>query len=352
MTSEKRTISRKDAIKRLGGLALSLPVGLPLISSIAGTSVASASHSPNIIPHRKSDKPNVLWITAEGVPISVLRNYISNRWGDLRSNLVATPHINRIAEEGMQFQNSFCTNALCAPSRASILTGKYSQLNGVTANITANPSGHPSRNDFNVNQPTFAKIMQQNGYQTATIGKWHLQDEDYKPINPTQVGFDKFAFKTGAGGPYYNPHGYLQNLDTGGSKMEQKSHPGYITDVFTDMALQTMKSFDQPFLMFMNFFDDHRPFQPPHKYAHLYDGRRIPEPTTFWDDYEHRSSAAEAARMRIAYMPDWNAPKDLTLRQRQQYNYQKLMEHFLGTLKALDDNVGKLLNYLDKSGLA
>src|SRR5690606_20380655 len=127
----------------------SLPVGLPLISSIGRGPAAPEPRFPNIIPHRKPDKPNVLWITAEGVPITVLSNYINNRWGDLRSSLVATPNINRIAKEGMQFENSFCTNALCAPGRAAILTGKYAHLNGVTANITASPGGHPARNNFN-----------------------------------------------------------------------------------------------------------------------------------------------------------------------------------------------------------
>jgi arylsulfatase A-like enzyme len=116
-----------------------------------------------------------------------------------------------------------------------------------------------------------------------------------------------------------------------------------------------MKEFSgnrKPFFMMMDFFNDHRPFQPPHKYEDLYQGQRIPEPSTFWDEYKNRSSVAKEAKMRIEFMPDWDAPKDLTGRQRKQYNYQQLMKHFLATLKAQDDNVGRLLHFLDQSGLA
>jgi arylsulfatase A-like enzyme len=107
-----------------------------------------------------------------------------------------------------------------------------------------------------------------------------------------------------------------------------------------------------PFLMAVQFFSAHRPFDPPHKYEHIYDSVRIPEPATFWDDYSTRSAAAREARMRIDDMMDFNPPKDLTRRQRRQWSYQQLMRHFLGTLKAQDDNIGRLLDYLDKSGLA
>lgn len=372
MADKPANITRKDALKKLGGLALSLPLGLPLVSSIHSIDEkpqSSTSSFPNIIPHRRSDKPNILWITGEGVPISVLSSYQNTRWGDLRSSLVETPNIDRIAREGMQFQNSFCTNALCAPSRATLLTGTYNHINGVTANINASPGGHSAQNDFDISQPTFPRILQDHGYRTATIGKWHLKSGDGKPINPAKVGFDKFAFKTGAGTPYYSSKGYLQNLKEGGTTIEKASYEGYNTDVFTDLAIQTMTEFNgdgKPFMLMMQYFNDHRAFTPPHKYEHLYDNRRIPEPTTFWDDYNHRSTVAKEARMRIAYMPDWgapdfagrsgeaalNVPKDMTLRQRQQYNYQMLMQHFLGTLKAQDDNIGRLLNYLDQAGLA
>jgi arylsulfatase A-like enzyme len=343
----KNNITRKEALKKMGGVAL----GSTFISSLTAAPGKSKTSFPNIITKRASKKPNILWITAEGVPISVLSSYQNTRWGDLRSSLVKTPNINRIAKEGMQFQNSFCTNALCAPSRATLLTGKYSQENGVTANGTYNLGGHRSVNNFDTSQETFPKIMRRHGYQTGLMGKWHLRHGN-KPANPGKAGFDKFAFKTGAGGPYYKATGYLQNPGMGSTTIEKKYHEGYMTDVFTDMAIQTMKQFDQPFLMMMQFFNDHFPFTPPHKYDTLYKGQRIPEPFTFWDDYRHRSSAAKEAKMRIEYMHGWDAPKDMTGRQRKQYNYQQLMKHFLGTLKVQDDNIGRLLNYLDQAGLA
>jgi arylsulfatase A-like enzyme len=207
---------------------------------------------------------------------------------------------------------------------------------------------------FDPSQQTFSKIMRNHGYQTAVMGKWHLRLKNGKPTNPAKVGFDKFAFKTGAGGPYYDPHGYLQNPSMRSTKIEKKSHKGYITDIFTDMAIKTMKEFNgnsKPFLMMMQFFSDHRPFDPPHKYKNLYEGQRIPEPSTFWDEYQTRP-ALNTNQLRIEGMQDFNPPSDLTDRQRKQYNYQHLLKHFLGTLKAQDDNIGRLLDYLDRSGVA
>jgi arylsulfatase A-like enzyme len=364
--SNDNNITRKEALRTMGGLALG---GSALFSSRSTDPEKTESSFPNIITNRSSEKPNVLWITGEGVPITVLSSYRNTRWGDLRSSLVDTPNIDRIANEGMQMQNSFCTNALCAPSRATLITGKYSHENGVTGNINDSPSGHPVQNDFDVSQQTLPKIMRQNGYQTALMGKWHIRHKNNKPVNPGKAGFDKFAFKTGAGTPYYGSHGYLENPHMGSTVIKNKTRKGYNTDVFTDLALRTLKEFKgnkKPFMMMMQYFNDHRAFTPPHKYENLYRGKRIPEPSTFWDDYKHRSSAAKEARMRIEYMPDWGAPnikgrsgsaakdvpKDMTKRQRRQYNYQQLMKHFLGTLKAQDDNIGRLLHYLDKTGLA
>lgn len=337
---DKKNISRKQALKQIGGLVLGSSMLSPLLGQAA---TSNEVNFPNVITRRASDKPNILWITGEGVPLSVLSCY--------GSNLIETPNIDRIAHEGLQFQNSYCTNALCAPSRASLLTGKYDHLNGMTTN-PGGTTGGQTASFFDPAQETFPKIMRRNGYQTGTVGKWHLVSGPGKPSNPGEAGFDYFAFKRGAGGPYYNPNGYLQNPSLGSTTIEKKSHEGYITDNFTDLALQGMEQFDQPFLMMVQFFNDHRPFDPPHKYEHLYDDQRIPEPSTFWDNYEHRSSAAREARMRVEYMPDFDPPKDLTGRQRKQWNYQKLMQHFLGTLKSQDDNVGRLLDYLDEQGLA
>jgi arylsulfatase A-like enzyme len=361
--SKDNDITRKEALKQMGGLAL----GSTFLSSLAAANTKkSGSSFPNIITKRASKKPNVLWITSEGTPISLLSCYKKDRWGDLRSDLIDTPNIGRIAKEGMRFKNSFVTNALCAPSRATLLTGKYDHLNGMINNppyvgthYKMSTHGQPPPH-FDPSQETFPKIMRRNGYQTAIMGKWHLTTKSGKPTNPGKAGFDKFAFKLGAGTGYYNPKGYLQNSSFGSTVIQKESHKGYTTDVFTGMAIQTMKEFQsnkKPFLMMMQFFNDHRSFQPPHKYEDMYikKGRRIPEPSTFWDHYEHRASVAKEARLRVEdwkFAADVKQPKGLTPRQRKQWNYQKIMNRFLGTYKAQDDNVGRLLHYLDQAGLA
>jgi arylsulfatase A-like enzyme len=282
-------------------------------------------------------RPNILWITGEGVPLPALSCY--------GGRFMETPNIDRIAKEGVRFENSFCTNGLCAPSRATLLTGTYSHVNGITGNpeITS-PGDVPPR--FDPEQETVAKILKRDGYQTGMVGKWHL------PVSPAKAGFDYFVYKEGAGGPYYNPEGYLGNPSLGSEEIQHLRYEGYETDVMTDLCLKGLQQFKQPFLMMMQFFNTHRPWDPPHKYEHLYDHVRFPEPGTFWDDYEHRASPARTARMRIEDMPDFNPPAGLTGRQRKQWNYQTFMKRFFGTLRSQDDNVGRLLKYLDDHGLA
>ncbi len=288
----------------------------------------------------KKTRPNILWITTEGVPLSVLSCY--------GSKIDTTPNIDRIAKEGMLFTNSFCNNALCAPSRATLLTGKYDHLNGMYSNYAVASNGQPA-STFDPKQENFARIMKNNGYNTALVGKWHL------PANPGEVGFDYFLFKNGAGGPYYRSTGYLESASFGNTKIEDKTYEGYGTDVYTDKAIEWMKDLNsrgKPFILCMQYFNDHRPFDPPHKYEHIYDNRHFPEPATFWDDYKTRSSAAKSAHMTIKDMRDFNPPDSLTPRQRQEWNYQVFMRHFIGTLKSQDDNIGRLLDFLDKSGLS
>jgi arylsulfatase A-like enzyme len=292
----------------------------------------------------KADKPNIIWITTEGVPLKVLSCY--------GGTLVKTPNIDRIAREGMLFRNSFCTNALCAPSRATLLTGKYSHLNGMRSN-PGETTGGVTTSTFDPSQETFARILKENGYKTGIVGKWHLVSTDKKASNPAIAGFDYFVFKNGAGGPYYNPKGYFQNPTLGSSKIEEKDYPGYITDNITDLAIKGISEMkDGPFMMAIQYFSDHRPFDPPHKYEHLYDSVNFPEPATFWDDYQTRSAAARESHQRIEDMMDFNPPKDLTPRQRREWTYQQLMRHFLATQKAQDDNIGRLLDYLDQTGLS
>jgi arylsulfatase A-like enzyme len=337
----KEGFSRRSALKGIGGaLAAASLSSMRAAESTSPTEQHRSQSAPTgpAASRKHAGKPNILWITGEGVPVSALSCY--------GSKLIQTPNIDRIANEGMRFRNAFTTNALCGPSRATLLTGTYSHINGTIANPGIQViSGEPAPT-FDEGQVTVAKLLKQNGYQTGIVGKWHL------PANPGNVGFDYFVFKEGAGGPYYEAEGYLGNSKLGSNVIEKQRHEGYETDITTDLAIKGMKGFTQPFLMMVQYFNAHRPFEPPHKYEHLYDTERIPEAGTFWDDYSHRASPAAAARMRIADMPDFSPPKDLTERQRKQWNHQQFMAHFLGTLRSQDDNIGRLLQFLEESGLA
>jgi len=326
-------ISRAEALKRLSGLAFGSSFLAPVLAGQSNPQTATAKKSGS----QSARQPNILWITGEGVPTAALSCY--------GSRLIHTPNIDRIAKEGMRFENSFVTNALCAPARATLLTGKYNHLNGMVSNPADTTSGETSPT-FDATQETFPKILKRAGYQTGMVGKWHL------PANPGECGFDYFVYKNGAGGPYYRAEGYFQNPSLGSTAIEERSYPGYITDNVTDLVIKGIQQFTHPFCMMVQFFNAHRPFNPPHKYEHLYDDVHIPEPATFWDDYDARSAAPRQARMRIEEMPDFHPPKELTGRQRKQWNYQQFMRHFLGTLRAQDDAVGKLLDFLDKNGLA
>jgi len=326
-------ISRREALKGLGGMLAASAVVAPVPTEPANAQGAAAQAAPGSMP----GKPNILWITGEGVPVSALSCY--------GSQLMETPHIDRIANEGVRFENAFATNALCAPSRATLLTGAYSHINGMTGNPDVFDIPADERPHFDAEQETIAKILKRNGYQTGMVGKWHL------PVNPAKAGFDYFVYKPGAGGPYYQPTGYLGNAKLGSDEIEQQRYEGYETDVVTDLAIRGMQQFNGPWLMMVQYFNAHRPFEPPHKYDHIYDKMRIPEPGTFWDDYRDRASPARTARMRIEDMPDFDPPADLTGRQRKQWNYQRFMQHFLGTLRAQDDNIGRLFDFLERNKL-
>ncbi|MGA7343528.1 MAG: sulfatase-like hydrolase/transferase, partial [Terracidiphilus sp.] len=168
-----------------------------------GTQAGPAQIAAGTLPKR----PNILWITGEGVPQAALSCY--------GSRLIDTPNIDRIAREGLCFTNSFVTNGLCAPSRATLLTGTYNNINAMYGNPdvpAANAGSMVPR--FDPSQESFPKILKRDGYQTAMLGKWHL------PINPAQAGFDYFVYKNGAGGPYYQETGYLGNPAIGSDRVE------------------------------------------------------------------------------------------------------------------------------------
>ena len=151
-------ITRKEALKRIGGLAL----GSTLLPSAVLKALETPKGAPNVITRGRGDQPNILWITLDGVPVSVLSCY--------GSRLIQTPNIDRVARDGMRFRNAFTSNALCAPARATLLTGKYNHLNGMITNPGGTTSGQTS-SLFDPAQPTCAQILRRHGYQTGTVGK-------------------------------------------------------------------------------------------------------------------------------------------------------------------------------------
>jgi arylsulfatase A-like enzyme len=294
-------------------------------------------------------RPNILFIMSDDHGAQAIGAY-----GSYRNR---TPGIDRLAHEGMRFDNCFCTNAICAPSRAVILTGRHSHLNGQLTN----------RGRFEGAQETFPKLLRRGGYQTALFGKWHLKSE------PT--GFDHWDVLKGQG-PYYNPL-MIRNG-------ERRKLTGYTTDIITDLSLEWLEGGrdpDRPFLMMCQHKAPHRNWQPGPDHLTLYDGETIPEPTTLFDDWSGRGTAAREQEMTIARHLTENdlklvPPRNLTPAQRARWDaaygpknaafrsanlagealmrwkYQRYVKDYLRCVASVDDNVGRLLRFLDEAGLA
>ncbi|ARN57251.1 sulfatase [Sedimentisphaera salicampi] len=274
---------------------------------------------------KKTKRPNIIFIMAD--------DHASQAFSCYGSNRNKTPHLDRIAEEGMLFENCFCTNSICAPSRAVILTGKYSHINGKTTNRHNNP--------FDGSQQTVPKLMRKGGYQTAMIGKWHLRSE------PT--GFDHWEVLPGQG-KYHNP---VFKTEKG-----RKKYEGYVTDLITDFTIDWLenRNEDKPFFLMCHHKAPHRSWHPDEKHEGMYADKEIPVPETFDDDYSTRCAAAKESAMSIqSHLRKWDLkktpPKGLTKEERKHWNYRRYMEDYLACIASIDDNIGRLLDYLKKSGL-
>lgn len=247
------------------------------------------------------------------------------------SKINQTPNLDRIAKNGMRFSNCFVNNSICTPSRAAILTGKYSHLNGVTV-----------FNRFDGSQPHVAKLLRQAGYQTAMIGKWHLFSD------PT--GFGYWNVLPGQG-RYYDP----VMIEMG----KTNTLKGYVTDLITDLSIDFLKKRDpaKPFMLFCHHKAPHREWTPGPKHTNLYENINIPEPVTFNDDYSGRSRAAAEATMRIERDlkktdVKQTPPGGLSGEALKKWHYQRYIKDYLRCIASVDDNVGRLLDYLEQSGLA
>ncbi len=305
-----------------------------------------------------ADRPNILFIFSD--------DHASHALSCYGSVINQTPNLDRIADEGMLFQNCFCTNSICGPSRAVIQTGKYSHKNGF----------YDNRDQFDGTQQTFPKLLRGAGYATAVIGKWHLGE------HMAPQGYDYSEVLRGQG-PYYNP---LMLLDANGDgeRDKQVQHTGYTTDIITDLALEWLKSGrdnSKPFVLMLQHKAPHREWLPGPEHLNLYEDVEIPEPINLFDDYANRGRAAHEQDMSIEFtmtprdlklepprelnaeqLSTWNAayePRNKAFREANlsgrdliRWKYQRYIKDYLRCIASVDDNVGRVLDYLDTAGLA
>ncbi|MEV8274765.1 sulfatase [Microbacterium sp. NPDC077184] len=277
-------------------------------------------------------RPNIIFVMSDDHAAHAISAY--------GSRVDVTPHLDRIATEGVRMDAVFCTNSICSPSRASILTGTYSHVNGVSSIWT--------EMDYRV--PTFVEVLQDNGYKTAMFGKWHLGEHG----DALPRGFDAWKIFPGQG-DYVDP----VMIDECGSTTVE----GYATDIVTDLSLEWIDSLEEsaPFCMMVHHKAPHRPWIPDQKHAHLYADGSIPEPETFFDDYESRSRAVRNVHMTIAddmgsddlkqEVPEHlRGPQNRAARM--SWKYQIYMRDYLQCIQSIDDNVGRLLDHLEEKGLA
>ena len=314
-------------------------------------SVAIIMSAAVIAPVRDNDHPNIIFIMSD--------DHAAHAIGAYGSRVNQTPNIDRLAREGTILTSVFATNSICTPSRAAILTGQYSHVNGVTM-----------FNRFDSSRMTVARLLQAGGYYTGMIGKWHLGSDP--------VGFDRWEILPGQGA-YASPVLYTAT--------DEKTYTGrYVTDVITDLAIEflTNRPRNKPFFLMLHHKAPHRPWEPDTAHGSQFVDRWIPEPETFWDSYDTRTDALHENQQRVAAdltrrdlkvpppadleggaLAAWLAtkPDTLTITRNGEavtltgealtrWKYQRYMQDYLATVQSVDDSVGRVLAFLDRNALA
>ncbi len=324
-------MTRRDFVRTMVATTLSAGFGIDAMAKQAGK------------------KPNIVWIFSDDHSYQTIGAY-----GGRLKDLDMTPNIDKLAEQGMLFQRCYVENSICAPSRATLLTGKFSHKHGKYTNTGG----------FDQGQQTFPKVLRKNGYQTAMIGKIHLPGR--------MQGFDYWEVLPGQG-IYFNPRFITEDGDT--------RYQGYTTDIITDRALNWMKNErdpDKPFMVMIHHKAPHRNWEPAPRHMEKYADIEIPEPDNLFDDYETRGIAAREQDMSISTTMRMdsdlkvrpNDPKalegqyaarnkyylehkdELTGDALTRWKYQLYMKDFLRCIWGIDENVGRVLDHLEENGLA
>ncbi|HEA29009.1 MAG TPA: DUF4976 domain-containing protein [Leeuwenhoekiella sp.] len=315
----------------------------------------------------QNERPNIIFIMSDDHAFQAISAY-----GSELSKLAPTPNIDRIAEDGAIFSRNYCTNSLCGPSRATILTGKFSNENGFRMN----------GDKFDGSQVTLPKVLGENGYETAIIGKWHL--------GTTPTGFDYWDILNDQG-QYYNPD-FISDNDT-------TTVQGYTTDLITDKSIDWInkqKDADKPFFLMVHHKAPHRNWMPPLRYATVYDSIEFPLPDSYFHEFDTTQIAAkdqlmtiykdmyegydlkmteaegssklmhdpwnnEFSRMNAEQRATWDSlyqPKNdamhranLKGKELDKWMGQRFLHQYLATVKAVDDGVGRILDYLKENGM-
>jgi len=284
-------------------------------------------------------RPNILFIMSDDHAAHAISSY--------GSIINQTPHIDRLARGGLRLTDCFCTNSICTPSRASILTGQYGHVSGVR---TLADKLDNSR------QVQVQKLLQNAGYRTGIFGKWHLgHGPQPDGTNADPAGFDDWCVLPGQG-LYFDP-----DFHTPRGKVK---YSGYVSDIISDLSLDWLNHWhlgqraggSEPFFLCVHHKAPHREWEPGPAYQHLYEDEDIPAPVTFDDTYEGRPAAA-MAMMRVdrdLHKKDVkeNPPWGLTAEALRHWKYQRYIKDYLRCVASVDASVGRLLDWLDENGLA